>query len=337
MTDHSTTGNSVSNEKYFQAISFFTFLDSLSDPASHCLRLLPGNSTIRVIIWRITRLPGNGRTHTSFCRCKVCYQRAVAVPRQGVGSLLLLLGVIDTLRLQQPTAHCSGTPTMASTTTTLEALQARVDALERARFQLPSMISHVDKSMRRARLAVERHGLYSATWKFVPEPYYTWPLDERAQCLGANSIHYLCKSLLLENRKAVDNNSDPTNPKFVLVVIQYATTLDVKKLMNAIRALRPVKDRLDDSQFEFRIASEEDNDNLTGYQHNSVTPFGLLQPVRIVLSQALVPLKFFWMGGGHVHLKLGMTVTDFCRALDPIVADISEPRIGMATAEELDG
>ena len=203
-------------------------------------------------------------------------------------------------------------------------LLVRVEALEKYRHGGVNP----DGSMRRAREAVElKHSIYSAVWKFVPEPYYTWPLEERAKCLGASSVQCLCKSLLMENRKAPDlKNDDPTYPKFVLVVIQYAATLDVKKLATSVRALRDAKNRLDATEFDFRIASEADNSRITGYQHNSVTPFGLLHPVPIIVSSELEPLRFFWMGGGHVHLKLGMAFTDFCRALNPIVADISQPR-----------
>jgi prolyl-tRNA editing enzyme YbaK/EbsC (Cys-tRNA(Pro) deacylase) len=216
--------------------------------------------------------------------------------------------------------------TMAASTTTIEELKARLDALERSRYETPPDVA-VDEQMRRARLGVEEKEIYSAVWKFVPEPYYKWPLEKRAECLGAPLIHYLCKSLLMENRKAPVDDSDPTNPRFLLVVIQYAATLDVKKLTNTVRALRKdVKSRLDDTQFDFRIASTDDNRTITGFEHNSVTPFGILKPVPIVVSAALEPLRFFWMGGGHVHLKLGMSFTEFCRALNPIVADISRPR-----------
>jgi prolyl-tRNA editing enzyme YbaK/EbsC (Cys-tRNA(Pro) deacylase) len=133
----------------------------------------------------------------------------------------------------------------------------------------------------------------------------------------------------MENRNSDDNGSDPTNPKFVLVVIQYEASLDVRKLASAIRSLRPnVKDRLDYNQFDYRVASAEDNDRLTGFSFNSVTPFGLLEEIPIVLTAAVIPLNFLWMGGGHVHLKLGMSVSDFLRAINPIVADISQPRSG---------
>jgi len=236
-----------------------------------------------------------------------------------------------------PHCRCYSARTMMASK--IEELQARVDALERQRYPDENApVAVVDASMRRARASVEELGVYSACWKFVPPPYYSWPLEQRAECLKAPSIHHLCKSLLLENKKVPSESNDITNPRFVLVVIQYAAVLDVNKLKTAIRALRKdVKARLDESSFDFRIASEEDNREITGYEHNSVTPFGLLKPVPIFASAALETLKFFWMGGGHEHLKLGMAFSDFCRALSPIVADISRPRTAMEMSGDQEG
>lgn len=190
--------------------------------------------------------------------------------------------------------------------------------------------------MRRARYDVEEKQIYSAVWKWVPPSYYDWPLEQRAACLSAPSTQWLCKALLMDNSKASSPNDGPiissTYPKFVLAVIQYDSTLDIRKLTNAIRSLKPVKERLDYSRFDFRVADTVDNDRLTGYSYNSVTPFGLLEKVPILLSDAVVPHKFFWMGGGHVHLKLGMAVADFVQTTDAIVADISRPR----NVEDLD-
>jgi len=207
-------------------------------------------------------------------------------------------------------------------------LEARVAALEVKRFQCPPGIE-VDESMRRARANVEELGLYSANWKWVPETYYTWTLEERAKLLGAQSTYMLCKSLLLENKKVTEKPElqDPqTNPRFLLVVLQYEAELDVKKLATSIRKLRPVKDRLDESQFDLRVADPSDNDRITGYAFNSVTPFGLKEQVPIVLSDAIVPCSYFWMGGGHVHLKLGMSVSEFMALPGVHVMECSVPR-----------
>jgi prolyl-tRNA editing enzyme YbaK/EbsC (Cys-tRNA(Pro) deacylase) len=207
---------------------------------------------------------------------------------------------------------------------TEDALEARVAALELKRFKCPKYIP-VDESIRRARAHVEALELYSANWQWVPEPYYTWELEQRAKILGAASTYMLCKSLLLENKK-VDGQGDATNPRFVLVMLQYESELDVKKLATSIRKLRPVSERLDESQFDFRVADPDDNDRITGYAFNSVTPFGLKEPVPIILSSDIVPQGYFWMGGGHVHLKLGMSVSEFQKLPGVMTMECSVPR-----------
>lgn len=213
------------------------------------------------------------------------------------------------------------------------ALLARVQKLENDRFGCPEGID-ADQSMCRARTEVEAKGCYSSVWKWTPSNYYDQPIAGRAKILGAPNTMHLCKSLLLENKKCPIGKGSPTFPRFVMVVVQYEATLNVRKLSNAVRALKPVADRVDYSSFDFRVASSEDNDRLTGFKHNAVAPFGLVgkdnekDGMLMVLAEAIVPLRFFWMGGGHVRLKLGMSVPEFVAASGAIVADISEPRSG---------
>lgn len=68
--------------------------------------------------------------------------------------------------------------------------------------------------------------------------------------------------------------------------------------------------------------------SLTGFKHNSVSPFGLKTDVPIIISKAVVEeeVSFMWMGGGDVDLKLGMGVGEFVKAKDAFVLDISEKR-----------
>ena len=152
-------------------------------------------------------------------------------------------------------------------------LEDRVLALERAHYRCPKAIREVDDSMRRARREVEALGLYSSRWVWVPEPYYTWPLTKRAQMLRAPETAHLCKSLLLENKKVTDRNHDFwLHPRFVMVVLQYDAELSTDLLTKSIRRLRPGEERMDPSDFDWRVADPEDNDRITGYQFNSVTP-----------------------------------------------------------------
>jgi hypothetical protein len=44
------------------------------------------------------------------------------------------------------------------------------------------------------------------------------------------------------------------------------------------------------------------------------------------LVNELADTPFIWMGGGHVHLKLGLSISEFVRNTNAIVADVSEVR-----------
>jgi len=248
-----------------------------------------------------------------------------------------LLTMMSSLAQSNTTANDEPTKQQedSSIGTTDNNLESRLIALERKRFQCPDTIDIVNESMRRSRYDVEQKYITSARWKWVPPNYYSFSLQERAKLLGVPSTYYLCKSLLLENKKYTSDNNikgmknDSTNPRYVMVMLQYEATLDNRKLINAIRSKRSsVQDRLDVNAFDFRVASNEDNDRLTGYAFNSVTPFGMLRPndIQLIVAEAIVPLNYFWMGGGHVHLKLGMAVSDFVRTTQAWIADVSSPR-----------
>lgn len=183
----------------------------------------------------------------------------------------------------------------------------------------------------RARDAVAQKKLYSSVFKWVPDRnYYSYPLKKRAEILGAHSTFQLCKSMLMENKSFDPSSGDnSTYAQFYLVILQYETSINNKKLQSEVRALRPVAERLDPSKFDFRVASEEDNARLTGYSHNAVTPFGMLVDVPIIFSKAILDsdmTQFIWMGGGHTCLKLGLSVSDFILSKEPLVLDVTDPR-----------
>jgi len=221
-------------------------------------------------------------------------------------------------------------------------LESRITALERSRWQCPKDVV-VDDSMRRVRGDVEEKLITSAQFKWVPTNYYDLSLAERAKALGAQTTAQLCKCLLYENKKYTKDNDktkdDPTNPRFVMVMVQYEATLDTRKLVNSIIRQRPsVTDRMDTNDFDMRLASDDEKDRLTGYAYNSVTPFGMLRPqeIQLILAEAIAPLKFFWMGGGYVHVKLGMACSDFVRVMNAWIADVSSPRTGTTDDDDDD-
>ncbi len=75
--------------------------------------------------------------------------------------------------------------------------------------------------------------------------------------------------------------------------------------------------------FNMRLAPDEESKALTGYGHNAVTPVGMAHPIPIVLSHKILELDppFFWMGGGEVDLKLGLSAPQFVAAYSPLVVD----------------
>jgi len=206
----------------------------------------------------------------------------------------------------------------------------RIILLERAHYKCPPEIEELDDSIRRARREVESLGLYSSRWIWVPSDYYNWALEKRASRLRAPSTGLLCKSLLLENKKVTSQTYNfSLHPRFVMVILQYDSELDTSLLTKSIRRLSAVEERLDpsSSNFDWRIADPVDNDRITGYKFNSVTPFGLNEEIPVILSDAVADLGYFWMGGGHVHLKLGLAVSDFVGKVKNVtVMEVSVPR-----------
>jgi len=148
-------------------------------------------------------------------------------------------------------------------------------------------------------------------------------MRERSKLLNCD-VRQMCKSMLLENKQWRGTDEfDPANARFYLVVVQYAATFDAGRLRSALveRTKLPAK------AFNFRVADEKDNDRLSGFKHNAVTPFGFAESrVPVVLSDAAAKMGFIWMGGGHEAFKLGVPVDAFLARFKPWVLDCSTAR-----------
>ncbi|KAL3801358.1 hypothetical protein HJC23_006968 [Cyclotella cryptica] len=226
-------------------------------------------------------------------------------------------------------------------TEAISSLQARIDELEKLSWCPDRSDGNcavaVTPEARRARRHVQNSQCYSSRWVWCPPNYYELGLEERKKILGAHSISQLCKACLFENKNYVPNETndsglvDNTNSKYYLVVVQYVESINTNKLASELRGLRPPgSTRMDPKYFsDLRLAPEEVSEQLTGYGHNGVSPFGMLDtsiPVVVCKSILSVKPKFIWMGGGHKDLKLGVAVSEFVKAVNGIVLDVSEPR-----------
>ena len=173
----------------------------------------------------------------------------------------------------------------------------------------------------------------------VPKDYYDLTMDQRSQCLAPCSVPQMCKSIVFENVSWDGDKSlpmkqqmaDATNSRYYLLVVQYNAKFSADKLRLFVTGLRPASDptRLTRSRCNFQLAG--DGEELTGFFHNAVCPFGLLNKIPVVLSTACVQVspRYLYMGGGAVNIKLGMTTADLLASTAAVVGDVSEPREGV--------
>ena len=217
--------------------------------------------------------------------------------------------------LLQALAGSSG----ATKTTTNGADAKRLAALEKRVKRLE------DRRAGGARTALRaaRNATDCVATRWVPDDYYGRSMRDRSKLLNCD-VRQMCKSMLLENKQWRGTDEfDPANARFYLVVVQYAATFDAGRLRSALveRTKLPAK------AFNFRVADEADNDRLSGFKHNAVTPFGFAESrVPVVLSDAAAKMGFIWMGGGHEAFKLGVPVDAFLACFKPWVLDCSTAR-----------
>jgi prolyl-tRNA editing enzyme YbaK/EbsC (Cys-tRNA(Pro) deacylase) len=167
----------------------------------------------------------------------------------------------------------------------------------------------------------KRLGFTSSKFQWVPTDYYDHPLSWRQQVLKALTVSHLCKAVVLENTHCTNNDcSDPRNSRYYTVVLQYVRRFDSDKVMRFIRGLN---EGIGKKNFNFRLAAK--GDELTGFSHNAVVPFGTRTKIPIILDQEILQLnpRHFWMGGGHVDCKLRIDTDEFVALLNPLVGDVT--------------
>ena len=175
----------------------------------------------------------------------------------------------------------------------------------------------------RLRVLSKELRLYSAQFAWVPSDYYNQKLEWRKGVLAAPSVNHLCKAIVLENTHCVNSDcADPRNSRYYVAVFQYVKRFDAEKVMRFVKGMN---EAIGKKKFNFRLAA--DGQAVTGFEHNSVVPFGLATPMPIILSSDIAALQpaHFWMGGGHVDCKLRLDTAEFIKVFNPFVADITVP------------
>ena len=193
---------------------------------------------------------------------------------------------------------------------------------------------YLTASVIRAYESIKKLQLYSSLFRWVPTHYYALKLEQRKALLLGDGVNQLCKAMLMENNRysGIHEKGDSFYPRFILVVVQYIASINPKKLNNYLRGEYGLEgvSQPPSSSYNYRVASETDNMRLTGFEHNAVSPFGLIdETIPIILPKSITDsrVRFIWLGGGHEHLKVGVAVSELLGKCGVVrVGDVSDVR-----------
>ena len=171
-------------------------------------------------------------------------------------------------------------------------------------------------------------GLDSVKVVKAPKNYFDLNLEERVDILGAASTDHLCKTIIMQNtrygigvKSFPDSADDATYPQNVIVLTQFTARLNANRLVNIMKQHQNDKtqaSKVTSKGFKFRHAEEEIATGLTGYPHNSITPFFTNEGANhlpIIVSKSIADLDpgYLWLSGGTHQVKLGISFEDFKR------------------------
>lgn len=199
-------------------------------------------------------------------------------------------------------------------------------------------------------------GILNHRFVRAPPDYYDRPLEFRQGVLQAASVHHLCKSIIMENTRVEAGERSPSDAccsrscararccsawqtrfyshayplctagdpgvtKYYLIVCQYSARLHSEKLRSHVHSAH--SGALAKGKINMRLCPEAVSDELTGFEHNAVSPIGIRTQLPILMSHRIAALQpdFFWLGGGEVDLKVGLSARDFMAAYNPQVVD----------------
>lgn len=169
------------------------------------------------------------------------------------------------------------------------------------------------------------HKLHSAQLAWVPSDYYSHSLQWRRDILKADSISHLCKTILLENTHCtIDDCSNPKNSRYYMVLFQYVEKFDAELVM---RTVKNWNENIGKKKFNFRLASSETSEKLTGFTHGAVVPFCTPTSIPLIMSSAILDLSppYIWVGAGHQDCKLRVDVQEFIEKINPEIASFTTP------------
>ncbi|KAF9166806.1 hypothetical protein DFQ27_007593 [Actinomortierella ambigua] len=141
----------------------------------------------------------------------------------------------------------------------------------------------------------------------VDSDYYNWAYEQRARVMGCPSTFHLCKTLIFDNTKYRQDESQPIDHnRYWAIIVQYEGAVNVPKLEKAVRERTGASRKAT----HLRIAAAEKSLELTGFTNNAVSPVGMKSDIPILISSAIAELDppLIYLGAGHVDWKIAIPV-----------------------------
>lgn len=111
-----------------------------------------------------------------------------------------------------------------------------------------------------------------------------------------------------------------------MVIVQYVTQLSSDKLQVYFRKKHQARGgKKGRSAFNMRLCPADLSLELTGFEHNAVTPLGSRQKLTVLIHRDVLKVPYIWLGGGEVSLKWKVGVRDLVNTYDPLVGDVADP------------
>lgn len=143
--------------------------------------------------------------------------------------------------------------------------------------------------------------LYSVRFKQVETGYYDRDLSLRAIELGAVSSDYLCKTMMIES-----------GGEMYLVVLQYDSKINYDEVAKLL------------GKRDAKLADLDISEKMTGYKRGSITPFNTTADIPVILSQRILSLKYVWLGGGAIDVKMEISVEELLSQFNPLIGYIAD-------------
>lgn len=109
-----------------------------------------------------------------------------------------------------------------------------------------------------------------------------------------------------------------------MVLLQYVDSFSSHDLVKFLKSLDKKEDK--HNQYRFAYADEEKGLELSGFEHNGISPIAMKHPIPVVLSDRILKLDpgIFWLGGGNLNIKGRCNPTEFVEKTGCLVASITK-------------